>query len=226
MLSFHTVVPDALIEERPLDTNDLDGQTARSVIRTDDESSSASFDCSLPLSRRQTALKNTQAGNRAKACGFLRTRHEPAEKSRRPACGATPRFVAWTRLSCGSEQGKRHEYGWQVRHVALDRCNDVRGAFCGRRDLHQRGRAPRAAVVRTTGSARVRTELPAGHRDAGSTRSHRLHHGSWSAWSLAIPGWHSGRSFSSPCPVHARGDSANQQAVTGSRSRSIRRASC
>lgn len=27
MLSFHTVIPDALIEERPLDTNDLDGQT-------------------------------------------------------------------------------------------------------------------------------------------------------------------------------------------------------
>jgi hypothetical protein len=27
MLSFHTVAPDALIEERPLDTNDLDGQT-------------------------------------------------------------------------------------------------------------------------------------------------------------------------------------------------------
>jgi hypothetical protein len=29
MLSFHTVVPDALIEERPLDTNDLDGQTSQ-----------------------------------------------------------------------------------------------------------------------------------------------------------------------------------------------------
>jgi hypothetical protein len=27
MLSFHTVVPDALIEERPVDTNDLDGRT-------------------------------------------------------------------------------------------------------------------------------------------------------------------------------------------------------
>jgi hypothetical protein len=27
MLSFHTVVPDALIEERPLDTNNLDGET-------------------------------------------------------------------------------------------------------------------------------------------------------------------------------------------------------
>jgi hypothetical protein len=27
MLSFHTVAPDALIEERPVDTNDLDGQT-------------------------------------------------------------------------------------------------------------------------------------------------------------------------------------------------------
>jgi hypothetical protein len=27
MLSFHTVVPDALIEERPLDTHDLDGET-------------------------------------------------------------------------------------------------------------------------------------------------------------------------------------------------------
>jgi len=27
MLSFHTVVPDALIEERPSDTSDLDGQT-------------------------------------------------------------------------------------------------------------------------------------------------------------------------------------------------------
>jgi hypothetical protein len=27
MLSFHTVTPDALIEERPVDTNDLNGQT-------------------------------------------------------------------------------------------------------------------------------------------------------------------------------------------------------
>jgi hypothetical protein len=29
MLSFHTVVPEALIEERPVDTNDLDGETCQ-----------------------------------------------------------------------------------------------------------------------------------------------------------------------------------------------------